>query len=60
MREHPYNAVIHLSDNKPVPLRDAKGVLVQCHRGTVWITQHNDSKDVIRGRGNRSRSSVRA
>jgi Protein of unknown function (DUF2917) len=47
MREQPYNTVTHLSDNQPLPLRDAKGILVQCHRGTVWITQHNDSKDVI-------------
>ena len=47
MNKHPHNTLIHLSDNELLKLHDAKGTLVQCHRGTLWITQPNDTKDVI-------------
>ena len=47
MSKHRHNTLIHLSDNALLKLHDAKGTLVQCHRGTLWITQANDTKDVI-------------
>lgn len=47
MSKHPHNAVIHLSENGLLELRDAKGTRVQCHRGTLWITQDKDGNDVI-------------
>ena len=47
MTKHPHNPLIHLCDNELLKLLDAKGTLVQCHRGTLWITQANDTKDVI-------------
>jgi len=51
MGEHPQYAVIHLNDNGQLKLHNAKGTLVQCHRGTLWITQDNDSKDVVLNAG---------
>ncbi|HSD60019.1 MAG TPA: DUF2917 domain-containing protein [Burkholderiales bacterium] len=47
MGNHSRNPVIHLGRKQLLELRNARGTLIQCHRGTLWITQENDGDDVI-------------
>lgn len=47
MSKHASHSVIHLDKNELLELRNARGTLIQCHRGTLWITQEHDSGDVV-------------
>ncbi|MBI2312498.1 MAG: DUF2917 domain-containing protein [Betaproteobacteria bacterium] len=47
MNNSPHNAVIHLTGKRFLELRNARGTRIQCHRGTLWITQEKDGNDVI-------------
>jgi hypothetical protein len=41
----------HLSAREVLDIRDGQGIRVKCVSGALWITQSNDSNDIIVGRG---------
>lgn len=36
-----------LVKNQTLSMTDAKGSLINCHRGALWITQDNDRRDIV-------------
>ncbi len=36
-----------LVKNQTLSVTDAKGSLINCHRGALWITQDNDRRDIV-------------
>jgi hypothetical protein len=40
-----------LVEDQAVCLNDAPGTTVSCERGSVWITQHRDGRDVVLATG---------
>jgi len=38
---------IQLSSNKPIRLSNARGALVHCMNGTIWITVEGETADVF-------------
>lgn len=38
---------IRLTENRPLSLRDARGLRVECTSGTVWITLSGQTADVF-------------
>jgi DUF2917 family protein len=38
---------IRLARGEAVPVRDGAGHIVQAHEGRVWITEENDTQDVV-------------
>ena len=39
--------VIDLSTRENLPLRDVRGAMLRVTRGSLWITQENDTQDVV-------------
>ena len=39
--------VIELDSGRLLPLRDSRGVRVQCLEGALWLTQEDDGNDVV-------------
>jgi hypothetical protein len=44
---------LHLLPRQQLRLRDSAGWVVECCRGTVWITQERDARDVMLRPGER-------
>jgi hypothetical protein len=44
---------IHLGRRRHVKLQDARGTVLGCSRGTLWITQDNDPRDIVLAAGER-------
>ncbi len=44
-------STLALSAGETTPLRDARGVRIECLRGSLWITQHGDRRDIMLSRG---------
>ena len=42
-----YDKVLELRDRDLVDLRDARGTTIRVTRGTLWITQANDTRDIV-------------
>jgi hypothetical protein len=49
------SAALHLPRGKSVRVRDGAGSTVQVLEGTIWITEENNPRDVVLGRGQRFR-----
>ncbi len=43
---YPGTAVVHLSRGESLALPDIRGTALMVRRGTLWITQENDTQDV--------------
>jgi hypothetical protein len=39
--------IIDLAARESVPLPDMRGVTLRVTRGTVWVTQENDTQDIV-------------
>lgn len=39
--------IVDLAARESLVLTDVQGVTLRVNRGTLWITQHNDSQDVV-------------
>jgi len=39
--------VIELDSGRLLPLRDSRGVRVQCLEGALWLTQEDDGNDIV-------------
>src|SRR4051794_41916728 len=48
---HANAATVHLAHGESLALPDIQGTALMVTRGTVWITQENDTKDVILNAG---------
>ncbi|HEU0203198.1 MAG TPA: DUF2917 domain-containing protein [Burkholderiaceae bacterium] len=44
---------IHLGRRRHLKLQDARGTTLDCVRGTLWITQDNDARDIVLEAGER-------
>ena len=44
---------LHLQDNQPVRLRDARGLTLTCSHGCVWITLAGEHEDIFLHPGDR-------
>ncbi len=44
-------STLALAAGETTPLRDARGVRIECLRGSLWITQHGDRRDIMLSRG---------
>jgi hypothetical protein len=42
---------LHLKSREILDIRDGEGFLVTCVRGVLWITQSNDTDDIVVGAG---------
>ena len=42
---------LHLKPRQILDIRDGEGFLVTCVRGVLWITQSNDTDDIVVGTG---------
>lgn len=42
-----YGTVIELAPRETVTLPDVRGATLRINRGTVWITQENDTQDTV-------------
>jgi Protein of unknown function (DUF2917) len=47
MPAHPLEMPLHLASREMVNIHDGAGLLVRCLRGVLWITQANDSDDIV-------------
>lgn len=45
------HAAIELARRQDLQVVDGAGFTVTCHRGSLWITQHHDTRDIILGPG---------
>jgi hypothetical protein len=43
--------LLGLRRTQTLRLRDARGTLITCDEGTLWITQQDDARDVVIGDG---------
>jgi hypothetical protein len=48
---HANAATVHLAHGESLVLPDIQGTALMVTRGTVWITQENDTKDVVLSAG---------
>jgi len=48
---HANAATVHLAHGESLALPDIRGTALMVTRGTVWITQENDTKDVVLNAG---------
>jgi hypothetical protein len=42
-----HGTIIDLAARESVPLQDVRGMTLRVTRGTVWITQENDTRDIV-------------
>jgi len=44
---HPLAMPLHLASREIINIHDGAGLLVRCLRGVLWITQADDSDDIV-------------
>lgn len=42
---------VHLKPREVLDIHDGEGLMVKCLRGVLWITQSNDTDDIVVGAG---------
>jgi hypothetical protein len=42
-----HGTIIDLAARESVPLTDMRGTILRVTRGTVWVTQENDTQDIV-------------
>ena len=47
MSAQPGEMPLHLATRKMLKIHDGAGLLVRCLRGVLWITQSNDTDDIV-------------
>jgi hypothetical protein len=51
LSNRPNTGPLHLKPREILDIRDGEGLLVTCVRGVLWITQSNDTDDIVVGAG---------
>ena len=42
-----YDRILELGDGDLIELRDARGTTLRVTRGTIWVTQERDRRDIV-------------
>ena len=51
MTRHFVDSSVRLKTGELLDINDGEGLTVECLQGAVWITQSNDSRDIVLNRG---------
>ena len=51
MKSRRGDGVLELAPGQSLIVSNGPGITVKCMRGRLWLTQHNDRRDVVLGRG---------